>query len=105
MTWHPPTGCSSTGVVGATGCVPQPDLVSTPNTLQCASVADSVAHRRSGLSSLSLLHAERQGGRASVKDPRVVKIAKDVIEPDLVCVPMLWVAGSIQTIDGKQQHD
>jgi hypothetical protein len=41
-------------------------------------VADSVVHRGSGLGSLSLLDAERPGGRASVKDPRVVKIAKDV---------------------------
>jgi hypothetical protein len=43
-----------------------------------ALVADPVVHRCSGLGTLSLLHAEREGTRASVKDPPVVEIAKDV---------------------------
>ena len=54
--------------------------------LQYALVADSVVHSDSSVGSLSLLHAECQGGRAYGKDPRVVEIAEVVIEPDLVCL-------------------
>ena len=67
--------------------------------LQYALVADSVVHSDSSVGSLSLLHAECQGGRAYGKDPRVVEIAEVVIEPDLVCL----VARSVETASGGTQ--
>ena len=50
---------------------------------------DSIVHSGCGLCYLSMLHVKRKVDRAFGKDPGMLQIAEDVIEPALIRVRML----------------